>query len=156
MNEMKKIIQNFLILFSITALLFALEGILTNTNNSYQQQHLTELTITKQVGEAVYYEYKNTPYTIIANVFFYIYLIIPAIFVIYFSIAELRETKNFLQSLLYPLLFIPFTFLLFSKLLSDSIGGEAAIGLILITAYTGTILSLTVIINSIIYFSKKY
>ena len=140
---MKKIIENLAIIFSVAIVLFLITGILQNSDRSYLQQHLEELTTTTQVGEATYYEYKNTPYTLIGNIFFYGYLTLPAIFVVYFSILDLKKNKKFLHSLFYPLLFIPFTFLLFSKQFYDVgvISGEGAIGLFLIEDYTGGLLS---------------
>src|SRR3989338_6265020 len=150
---MNKLIENFAIIFSVTLILFLLTGILQNSDRSYLQQHLAELTTTTQVESATYYEYKNTPYTFLGNIFFYAYLIMPAIFVIYFSISDLKKNKRFLHSLFYPLLFIPFTFLLFSKQFYDvgMISGEGAIGLFLIAVYTSALLILVLGINGITY-----
>ena len=158
----KQLQKYFVLTIFITLAFFIISIIFQTLHLRYFEKHQAELASGETIilpdnSEVTNYIYADTPYTLPATIFFFAYLIIPAIVVMSLSARYFLSKKKYGASLFIPLVFVILTFLLlqFYNVYHDLGWDERNLGLMLTIAYTGTVFLLTVIINGVLAKIKK-
>ncbi len=158
----KKLYKYLVLTIGITLTFFIVSTMFLTLHQRYFKEHQAELASGKTIilpdnSEVTNYTFAATPYALPARIFFFAYLIIPAIVVMSLSARYFLSKKKYGASLFIPLVFVILTFLLllFYNVYHNLGWDEQNLGLMLTIAYTGTVFLLTVIINGVLAKTKK-
>jgi hypothetical protein len=144
---MNKLLKPIILLFIVIAIFFAIQAFTSGLDRDYFQKHQEELTANETIimsdGEVTNFYYADTPYTQLAGISFWLYLIIPLL-----SVVILSRKRTLSEAGILGLSFIIITFLLQAKNIYEAGSIEKALLFVeLIVGYGGIAMVITLIIN---------